>query len=130
MAIAAVAIPRAASGQDFPARQVTIVSPYQAGGTSDIIARLLAQELGERWKTQVQVDNRPGANGAIGVNAVAKAPADGHSLLAVASSALTLNPLLLPNLTYDVERDLAPLSRTGTVANVLVATATLPAATV
>lgn len=128
--IAAVASPRATSAQDFPARQVTIVSPYQAGGTSDIIARLLAQALGERWKTQVLVDNRPGANGAIGVNAVARAAADGHNLLAVASSALTLNPLLLPNLAYDVERDLAPLSRTGTVANVLVATPTLTADTV
>lgn len=109
-----------AAAQPFPGRQVTIVSPYQAGGTSDIISRELAQRLSVTWKQSVVVENRPGANGAIGVNAVAKGPADGHLLLAVASSALTLNPLLLKGLAYDVARDLAPVTRTGRVANVLV----------
>src|SRR6516164_565888 len=79
-----------APAQTFPTHGVTIISPYQAGGTSDIIARALAQKLGETWSQPVVVENRPGANGAIGVQAVARAPADGHTLLAVASSALTL----------------------------------------
>lgn len=118
------------SAQPFPNRQVTIVSPYQAGGTSDIIARALAQKLGQMWSQTVVIENRPGANGAIGVQAVARAPADGHTLLAVASSALTLNPTIFPNLAYDVGRDLAPVTRTGQVTNVLVAHPSVPAKTV
>jgi tripartite-type tricarboxylate transporter receptor subunit TctC len=109
-----------ACAETFPSRQVTIISPYQAGGTSDIIARLLARKLGDLWHQTVIVENRPGANGGIGVNAVAHAPADGYTLLAVASSALTLNPLFYPKLTYDAGRDLAPVSRTGVVPNVIV----------
>jgi len=119
-----------ALAQTFPAHPVTIISPYQAGGTSDIIARALAQKLGETWPQPVVVENRPGANGAIGVEAVARAPADGHTLLAVASSALTLNPTIFPNLAYDVGRDLTPITRTGQVTNVLVAHPSVPAKTV
>ena len=119
-----------APAQTFPAHPVTIISPYQAGGTSDIIARALAQKLGETWPQPVVVENRPGANGAIGVQAVARAPADGHTLLAVASSALTLNPTIFPNLAYDVGRDLTPITRTGQVTNVLVAHPSVPAKTV
>ncbi len=106
--------------EDFPSRVVTIVSPYQAGGTNDIIARILAQTLAERWGKSVIVENKPGATGGIGVTAVAKSAPDGHTLLAVASSALTINPIFYPQLPYDVGRDLAPLTRTGAVANVLV----------
>jgi len=109
-----------AYADEFPSRTVTIVSPYQAGGTSDIIARILAQKLSERWGQNVIVENRPGANGGIGVTAVTRAAADGHTLLAVASSALTINPLFYPKLPYNVDGDLAPITRTGTVANVLV----------
>jgi tripartite-type tricarboxylate transporter receptor subunit TctC len=112
---------------DFPSRTVTIVSPYQAGGTSDLIARVLAQKLGERWGRTVIVENKPGANGGTGVNAVASAAPDGHTLLAVASSALTLNPLFYPKLNYDPLRDLTPITRTGLVANVLVVNPALPA---
>jgi tripartite-type tricarboxylate transporter receptor subunit TctC len=105
-----------ALAQTFPTHPVTIISPYQAGGTSDIIARALAQRLGETWSQPFVVENRPGANGAIGVQAVARAPADGHTLLAVAS--------------YDVGRDLAPITRTGQVPNVLVVHPSVPAKTV
>ena len=116
----------AAHAGDFQSRAVTIVSPYQAGGTSDIIARVLAQKLGERWGRSVIVENKPGANGGIGVNAVVSAAPDGHTLLAVASSALTLNPLFYPKLNYDPVRDLTPITRTGLVANVLVINPALP----
>jgi tripartite-type tricarboxylate transporter receptor subunit TctC len=109
-----------ARADDFPARVVTIVSPYQAGGTSDIIARILAQKLGERWGKSVIIENKPGANGGIGVTTVIQSAPDGHTLLAVASSALTINPIFYPKLPYDVGRDLAPVTRTGAVANVLV----------
>jgi tripartite-type tricarboxylate transporter receptor subunit TctC len=115
---------------EFPSRTVTIVSPYQAGGTSDIIARILAQKLSEQWGKSVIVENRPGANGGIGVTAATHATPDGHTLLAVASSALTINPLFYPKLPYNVDLDLAPITRTGTVANVLVVNPSVPATSV
>ena len=115
---------------EFPSRTVTIVSPYQAGGTNDIIARILAQKLSENWGKNVIVENRPGANGGIGVMAVTHALPDGHTLLAVASSALTINPLFYPTLPYSVDRDLAPITRTGTVTNVLVVNPSVTANTV
>ena len=122
-----VALPSSVRAGDFPSRLVTIISPYQTGGTSDIIARVLAQKLQERWGKTVIVENKPGANGGIGVNAVVSAVPDGHTLLAVASSALTLNPLFYEKLSYDPVRDLAPITRTGMVANVLVVNPALPA---
>lgn len=115
---------------EFPSRTVTIVSPYQAGGTSDIIARILAQKLSEQWGKSVIIENRPGANGGIGVTAVTHATPDGHTLLAVASSALTINPLFYPKLPYNVDLDLVPITRTGTVANVLVVNPSVPATSV
>lgn len=126
-AFAALCLSASAHAQGFPSRPVTIVSPYQAGGTSDIIARILAQKLSERWGQSVVIENRPGANGGIGVNQVVRADPDGHTLLAVASSALTLNPIFYKSLTYDVARDLAPITRTGSVPNVLVVNASVPA---
>jgi tripartite-type tricarboxylate transporter receptor subunit TctC len=115
-----------ATADEFPSRTITIVSPYQAGGTSDIIARILAQKLSERWGKSVVVENRPGANGGIGVTAVARATADGTTLLAVASSALTINPLFYSKLPYNVDSDLAPITRTGRVTNVLVVNLSVP----
>jgi tripartite-type tricarboxylate transporter receptor subunit TctC len=108
------------SAAEFPVGNVTIISPYQAGGTSDIISRILSDQLSRIWGKSVVVENRPGANGGIGVTAVVQAPPDGQTLLALASSALTINPLVYPKLPYVVERDLAPITRTGSVANVLV----------
>jgi tripartite-type tricarboxylate transporter receptor subunit TctC len=127
LACALLACALAARAEDFPSRVVTIVSPYQAGGTNDIIARILAQKLAERWGRNVIVENKPGANGGIGVTAVTQSAPDGHTLLAVASSALTINPIFYPKLSYDVGRDLSPLTRTGTVANVLVVHPSVPA---
>jgi len=128
--IAAVAFAASAHAQNFPTRGVTIVSPYQAGGTNDLIARHLAQKLSERWGKPVVVENRPGANGSIGVNAVVRAEPDGHTILAASSSAVTLAPLFYKDLKYDVERDLAPITRTGSVTNVLVANPNVQAKTV
>src|SRR5262249_19889411 len=127
LAAALVATLLQARADDFPARVVTIVSPYQAGGTSDIIARLLAQKLSERWGKSVIIENKPGANGGIGVTTVMQSAPDGHTLLAVASSALTINPIFYSKLPYDVGRDLAPVTRTGVVANVLVVHPSVPA---
>ncbi|HWV55691.1 tripartite tricarboxylate transporter substrate binding protein [Pseudorhodoplanes sp.] len=127
LALALSGLVTTAQAQTFPSRGVTIVSPYQAGGTSDIIARVLAQKLSERFGQNVVVENRPGANGGLGVNQVVRAEPDGHTLLAVASSALTLNPIFYKSLSYDVGRDLAPIARTGQVTNVLVVNPSVPA---
>lgn len=116
-----------AQANEFPSRAVTIISPYQAGGTSDVIARVLAQALTKRWGQTVLVENKPGGNGSVGVTTVIKSAPDGHTLLAVASSALTLNPIFHSKLSYDVGRDLAPITRTGAVANVLVVNNSVPA---
>ncbi len=129
LALTALFLVTQAQAQTFPSRAVTVVSPYQAGGTSDIIARVLAQKLSERFGQNVVIENRPGANGGIGVNQVVRADPDGHTLLAVASSALTLNPIFYKSLSYDVARDLAPIARTGLVSNVLVVNPSVPAAT-
>jgi tripartite-type tricarboxylate transporter receptor subunit TctC len=130
LSLALWAVQAPAHAETFPSRQVTIVSPYQAGGTSDIITRLIAKKLADAWRQPVIVENKAGANGGIGVMAVVKAPADGYTLLAVASSALTINPLIYPNIAYDVARDLAPITRTGFVPNVLVVNPSLPAKSV
>lgn len=127
LGLGALCLATAANAQTFPSRAVTIVSPYQAGGTSDIIARVLGQKLSERFGQNVVIENRPGANGGIGVNQVVRADPDGHTLLAVASSALTLNPIFYKSLGYDVARDLAPIARTGLVSNVLVVNPSVPA---
>ena len=111
----------------WPAPSSAGTRSRRSSPTSDIIARILAQKLSERWGKSVIVENRPGANGGIGVQAVARAAADGHTLLAVASSALTINPLFYPKLPYDVDADLAPITRTGMVANVLVVHPSVPA---
>jgi tripartite-type tricarboxylate transporter receptor subunit TctC len=93
----------------FPSRAVRIVVPFPPGGPADIIARVVAQRLGERWRQPVVIENRPGANTAIGAQVVAKAPPDGHTLLAAMDTTLVMNPLLAGNLPYEV-RDFAPIS--------------------
>ena len=108
--------------QPFPSKPVHIVSPFPAGGTSDIVARMVGQKLSERWPQAVIVDNKPGANTIIGTEAVVKAPADGHTLLLTVDSTITTNPSLYSKLPYDPLRDLAPVtlatwSRTVIVVN-------------
>lgn len=104
----ALAGPLPAQGQAFPSRAVTIVVPFTAGGAVDIMARAMAAGLADRWPHPVLVDNRPGAGGAIGIQAVARAAPDGHVLLLGSVGPLTINPGLGP-VGYDVDRDLAPI---------------------
>jgi tripartite-type tricarboxylate transporter receptor subunit TctC len=96
--------------QAFPSRAIRIVVPYAPGGTSDILARTLAIKVGESIGQQVVVENKPGANGVLGSDLVAKAPADGHSLLLTDVSGLTSAPFVVANLPFDPVRDLAPVT--------------------
>jgi tripartite-type tricarboxylate transporter receptor subunit TctC len=98
-----------AHAADWPTKQVTIVVPFVAGGTTDIVARLMGQKLGEIWGQPVVVDNRAGAGGNIGSSLVAKATPDGHTLLMASGSILTVNPHIYKEMGFNL-RDLAPVT--------------------
>lgn len=102
------AVPAQAQGT-WPDKPLKLVVPYPAGGNADNTARLLATQLGQRLGQQVVVDNRPGGSGTIGAAAVAKAPADGYTLL-LDATAFTVNPSLFPKLSFDAAKDFAPIS--------------------
>nr|HMN82688.1 tripartite tricarboxylate transporter substrate binding protein [Burkholderiaceae bacterium] len=101
---------RRASAQAWPARQIRIIVPYAAGGTSDILARLLGVKVGEALGQQIVVENRAGANGALGTDLVAKSPPDGYTLLLTDVSGLTSAPAVVPNLPFNASRDFAPVT--------------------
>ena len=106
----------------FPAGgRVTIVVPFAPGGATDIIARLLADELGKRWGTAVVVDNKAGAGGGIGTEFVARAKGDGLTLLLGTQTALSVYPSLMKKISYDVDRDFAPITQLASTPLVLLA---------
>ena len=107
VAIAALAQP-ARTDEAFPNRPVRFLIPFAAAGSNDVVARILAHQLTDIWKQQVVADNRAGANGIIGIDMVAKAPADGYTLL-IASTTFTMNPSLY-KLPFDPVKDFAPVT--------------------
>ncbi|VTU45723.1 Argininosuccinate lyase (plasmid) [Variovorax sp. SRS16] len=132
LAIAAAAIGAlmpAFSAEDYPAKPIRIVVPYSAGGGVDNITRVVATQLGARLKQSVIVDNRPGANANIGADYVAKAPADGYTLL-MGATFLAFNRATMKTIPYDASKDLIPVARTGKAPFVLVVPATSPFKTV
>lgn len=118
------------AAQTYPAKPMRLVVPFVPGGSTDIIARILAQKLSEAWNQQMIVDNRPGAGGTIGVDYVAKAPADGYTLIFGHVGTFGFGPSLYPKLPYDPVRDFAPVILFAMVPNMLVAHPSLPAKTV
>lgn len=96
----------------WPTKAIRVVVPYPAGGTSDILARLIGQKLTEAWGQQIIVDSRPGANGTIGTDVVVRSPADGYTFLLTDVGNMMITPITLPKLPFDPLRDLAPI---GTV---------------
>jgi tripartite-type tricarboxylate transporter receptor subunit TctC len=123
---AAILLPAGALAQAWPAKPITMVVPFPPGGPTDLVARVLAQKLGEQLGQNVLVDNKGGANGNIGAVAVARAPADGYTLLYNTSS-ITLSPALYKSLQYDVEKDFAPVALTAVVPLALVVHPSIPA---
>ncbi|MEA3022316.1 MAG: hypothetical protein QOK01_1168, partial [Alphaproteobacteria bacterium] len=110
----ALAQPAADSAQSFPTRAIRIVVPFPAGGPTDINARIIAQRMSEDWKQPVVVENRPGANTAIGAQMVAKADPDGYTLLAAMDTTLVMNPATASApLTYDPFKDFATVTLTA-----------------
>jgi tripartite-type tricarboxylate transporter receptor subunit TctC len=112
--------------QGYPARPVRFVCPYVAGGAGDIFTRTIAQKLTEALGYTFVVDNRPGANGGIGTDLVAKAAPDGHTLLMGNSGPLTVNPVLYKKVPYDPVKDFAPITQGTSYMYVLVVPAALP----
>ena len=116
----------AAYAQTFPAKPVRVVVPFPAGGSADFFSRLIAQKLGEVWSQQVITDNRPGAATVIGTQFVARAPADGYTILVMANS-FTINNSLRSSLPYDINKDFAPVTQLVTSPNVIVVHPSVPA---
>jgi len=125
----AAAVPFAFSQAPYPAQPIRIVCPFPAGGGTDLTARLLAEHLQKLLGQTVIVENRTGASGMIGTAAVAKAPADGYTLL-VASGEMAANPHLYPKMAYDIDKDLQPITLLVKVPNVLAVNMDVPATNV
>jgi len=119
-------LPLSAAAQAWPAKPLRLVIPFPAGGATDIIGRLLAQKLGAALGQQVVIDNKPGAGGTIGADLVAKAPADGHTLLLATSSTHSIGPALNPKMPYDAFKDFAPIAHVANAPSVLVVGAGFP----
>ena len=115
---------------DYPVKPVRLVVPFPPGGALDILARGLAPDLSGQLGQQIVVENRPGANGVIGHELVARAPADGYTLLIGGGSGIAVHPALLSKLSYDPVKAFAPVSMLATFPSVLIATPSFPASSV
>jgi tripartite-type tricarboxylate transporter receptor subunit TctC len=131
LALPLLALPGAARAQGaaFPTKPVRIVVAFTAGGTTDILARSVGQQLGERLKQPFVVDNKPGAGGNLGTEMVVRAPADGYTLTINSVGPIAVNPTLFPKLTYNPITDLVPIVQIAEVPNVLVIHPSLPVKT-
>ena len=116
----------AALGQAWPSKPVKIIVPFAAGGATDVIARQLAQKLTEAWGQSVVVENRAGAGGNIGADAVAKSPPDGYTLLMTSGSIVTANQYMYKNMGFDPAKDLAPVTNVASGPQILAVTTSLP----
>jgi tripartite-type tricarboxylate transporter receptor subunit TctC len=130
VSVAAFAVTAGGNAAEFPTRPIKVVVPYAAGGPTDILGRLVTDFLGRDLGQAAFVENRPGAQGAIGAEAVARADADGHTLMVVAGSMIVQNPLLYKKLSYDPARDFRVLALITEVPVVMEVHPSVPARTV
>ena len=120
----------AAAAQEFPSRPFKIIVPFAPGGSTDVLARMVGKHLGERTKQPVVIENRPGAGGNVGADAVAKSAPDGYTLVMGSIGTHATNGLMYATMPYDALRDFAPVALVGRVTLVLVVHPTLPARSV
>lgn len=113
----------------YPGHAIRMVVPYPAGGSTDVVARAIAQHMGEHLKQTIIVDNKPGASGMIGTEWVAKATPDGYTLEFTASDTHSINPSVYRNIRYDAKRDFTPIGLVGYLPLALVVRASLPVKT-
>ena len=109
-----------AGASEYPAKQIRIIVQFTPGTSTDILARLIAAKMGERWNQQVVVDNKPGAGAVLGTDLGAKAAPDGYTLTMAVSSAFGINPSLYSKLPYDAINDFAPIANLGLTPQTLV----------
>lgn len=126
-ALLSLSVPGAAGAQTYPTKPIRLVVPYPAGGGSDLMARPMSQKLNEKWAQSVVVDNRAGATGMIGTELAAKSPPDGYTLLLGSVAEIALNVAVYRKMTYDPERDFAPVTLLATSPLVLAVHPSLPA---
>ncbi len=129
-AAACALLPGLAAAQAFPSKTITIIVPFAAGGTTDILARIVAQGMGAELGQPVVVDNRAGAGGNIGGQLAARAPADGYTLFMGTVGTHAINAALYRKMPFDPIKDFAPLTRVANVPNLLVANPAQPFKTV
>lgn len=103
-------IPGIAFGQDYPTKPIRLVSAHAAGGAADTLSRIVAEQLGTKLGQPIVVENRPGASTALAAEHVARAPADGYTILMATVTTLSINPTIMPNLKYDPVKDFAPIA--------------------
>lgn len=127
--LGALIVQPAPAAESFPTRPVRLIAPYGAGGSYDLIARILAQKLGEQLGQQVIVDNRPGAAGRIGMETAVKSAPDGYTLATVGNSQVIV-PIVYGKAPYDLAKDITPITTTATITNTLVVNPGIPAKTV
>ena len=127
IALLILALSCTAAFAEYPDKPVKIIVPYPPAGTTDILARLIAARLSDRMKQQFVIENRPGAGGSIGAVAVAKAPADGYTLLMGTVNTHGINSALFKNLAYDAVKDFVPITIVGSTPNVLMVNPAVPA---
>jgi tripartite-type tricarboxylate transporter receptor subunit TctC len=120
----ALAEAKAEDAAVYPSRTVRLIVPFPAGGPADIVARLLAQKMGEEWKQTVIVENKPGANTVLAAQLVAQSPPDGYTILVAIDSTLVMNPYLYKKLPYDPFNDFVPITQTTQSMSVLAVRAT------
>jgi tripartite-type tricarboxylate transporter receptor subunit TctC len=128
--VALLLVPLIAIAQSYPNLAMKMIAPFPPGGTSDLLSRIIAQKLGDSLGQSIIVENKPGANGTIGLEAAAKSPADGYTLLLSTSSIILNNQFLYKKLGYDWYKDFAPISMVGIAGQVLVVNPNSPAKTV
>ena len=126
--LSAALIPCLGSAQEWPAKQITMVVPFPAGGSNDMVARFLAESLGKLWKQTIIVENRPGGGSSIGSAYVAKSPADGYRMVLVSAS-YTTNAATRSDLPFDPIKDLKPVSMVARGHNAIVTGTRVPMAT-
>jgi len=130
-AIGLLLVPAASVAADpFPSKPVKIIVPYAAGGVADLLPRVVGEKLSQIWKQPVVIENKPGASGNIGMELAVRAEPDGYTLVLAPTGNLTVNPILFPNLPFNPQKDLSPITILAASPNVLVVHPSVAAKTV
>lgn len=130
VALLCMAASSASWAEGYPNKPIRLIVPFPAGGATDLFARTLGQKMGEKLGTQLIIDNKPGAGGAIGSDQAAKAAPDGYTVLLATTSTHSIGPAVVPRLPYDTVRDFTPIAHVGDAPSIMLVPVNSPAKTV